>query len=400
MDETFKTMEFATERVVTVKGHKTRSRGGGNRDTITVIAAVCADGTAVPPAYVYQGKFHQRQWLDGDTVNATILMSDSGWVNNQVAMLWLKEVFIKHIDKKREDGDVKDVILTCDRHGSHFTYNFLKTCQEHGIFVMALPAHSSHVIQPLDVKVFGPDAHYFHKALNQWKEETKITFFHRDDFAAIYGQSFLEAYTEHTIKRGFEASGVWPLDREAIPESEFAKDHEDDDVSNLPSSEGHSAMKLAEQALQLDENPDSHRLREDFATMRASLVGLLHHTEDLQADDDIKSLRIAELDAQLEFRKKKQRNDKQTLFRKQYAMNSETVLEDIRLQEESERNKKEQREQRSVAAKERKEAKQREKAEKEARKRGAQKSTTLPAKLTLTYKGQKRAAFTPLENIV
>src|SRR5438270_11658475 len=44
----------------------------------------------------------------------------------------------------------------CDGHDSHISAQFIQYCLEHNIVLFLLPLHSSHLLQPLDVSVFGP----------------------------------------------------------------------------------------------------------------------------------------------------------------------------------------------------------------------------------------------------
>ena len=47
-------------------------------------------------------------------------------------------------------------LLIVDGHSSHVSPKFIAFCITHCIDLMILPAHSSHITQPLNVSVFGP----------------------------------------------------------------------------------------------------------------------------------------------------------------------------------------------------------------------------------------------------
>jgi hypothetical protein len=47
-------------------------------------------------------------------------------------------------------------LLLCDDHDSHISTQFVSFCIDHNIILFLLPLHSSHLLQPLDVGVFGP----------------------------------------------------------------------------------------------------------------------------------------------------------------------------------------------------------------------------------------------------
>lgn len=45
-------------------------------------------------------------------------------------------------------------------YGAHIQFEFLNYLKSKSVIVIALPAHTSHVLQPLDVTVFGPYKSY------------------------------------------------------------------------------------------------------------------------------------------------------------------------------------------------------------------------------------------------
>jgi hypothetical protein len=69
----------------------------GSRKWITVIACICADGTSLEPAIIYEGKSGLRSaWVDDvDPEKHPTFFSNSptGWSNNDIGMAWLEQVF-------------------------------------------------------------------------------------------------------------------------------------------------------------------------------------------------------------------------------------------------------------------------------------------------------------------
>jgi hypothetical protein len=65
--------------------------------------------------------------------------------------------------------DVK--VLLGDNLAAHLSPDVLKLCQQHNIRFCFLPENSTHLMQPLDVGVFGPMKRYWREILRDWKEE-------------------------------------------------------------------------------------------------------------------------------------------------------------------------------------------------------------------------------------
>ena len=67
-----------------------------NRKSVTVIESISAIGTTIPPIIIVQGRQHMESWysekLTGDEL---VLLSDTGYTNNELAMIYL-EHFIRH----------------------------------------------------------------------------------------------------------------------------------------------------------------------------------------------------------------------------------------------------------------------------------------------------------------
>lgn len=73
MDETgFQPGGGASERVIGAAGKKTQhQQKDGNRENITVIVTICADGTSLPPAVIFKGQNFLVKWDQDNPLNAS-----------------------------------------------------------------------------------------------------------------------------------------------------------------------------------------------------------------------------------------------------------------------------------------------------------------------------------------
>jgi hypothetical protein len=67
----------------------------GNREWITLVACICADGSHLEPALIYQSDSGSLQdtWLqalDPENQQVQFSSSESGWTNNKIGLAWLK----------------------------------------------------------------------------------------------------------------------------------------------------------------------------------------------------------------------------------------------------------------------------------------------------------------------
>ena len=70
----------------------------GSREFISLLAVICADGTALAPALVYQGNTHDLQdtWLEDfnhSSKKAHFAVSKKGWTNEELKFSWLSIIF-------------------------------------------------------------------------------------------------------------------------------------------------------------------------------------------------------------------------------------------------------------------------------------------------------------------
>jgi hypothetical protein len=185
----------------------------GNREWITVIQAINAEGQSIAPFIIGAGQYHLANWyrecdLPGDWVIAT---SPNGWTDNKLGLEWLK-----HFDRSttnRSTGPCRLLIL--DGHESHHSADFERYCKDNKIITLCMPAHSSHLLQPLDVGCFGP----LKKAYGREIEHLircSITHISKTEFFPAFHAAFRATITESNIRGGFRGAGLAPFDPENV----------------------------------------------------------------------------------------------------------------------------------------------------------------------------------------
>jgi hypothetical protein len=100
--------------------------------------------------------------------------------------------------------------LILDGHGSHLTINFNKICEQNNIIPICMPAHSSHLLQPLDIGCFAVLKRLYGR-LVETKMRLGINHIDKLDFLEAYPFARIEAYKPATIKNSFAATGLIPF---------------------------------------------------------------------------------------------------------------------------------------------------------------------------------------------
>jgi hypothetical protein len=185
----------------------------GNREWITAIPAINAEGQSIPPFIIGSGQYHLANWyresnLPGDWVIAT---SQNGWTNNELGLEWLK-----HFDRSTAKRSVSLYrLLILDGHESHHSVDFERYCQDHKIITLCMPPHASHLLQPLDVGCFSVLKNAYGREIEHLIR-CSITHISKTEFFPAFYAAFQATFTESNIQGAFRGAGIYPLDPETV----------------------------------------------------------------------------------------------------------------------------------------------------------------------------------------
>jgi hypothetical protein len=183
----------------------------GNREWTTAIEGVNALGWAIPPFIILAGKVHQSNWYERLHADWVIAVSHNGWTNDELGFQWLKH-FNTHTES-RTKGTYR--LLIIDGHSSRTTPEFDQYCTANKIITLCMPAHTSHLLQPLDVSCYSPLKRLYGQEI-QGLVRQGIHHIDKDDFLMIYPTVRQQVFTEQNIKSGFRATGLIPYNPERV----------------------------------------------------------------------------------------------------------------------------------------------------------------------------------------
>ena len=221
----------------------------GNREWISLLACVCADGTALPPALIYaaDSKNIQDTWVEDVKVGehmAFFGVSGSGWSNDGLGLAWLQQVFERFTAAKARR---KYRLLLMDGHGSHLTEEFLEYCHRHKILLGIYPPHSTHTLQPLDVVMFKPlSTAYSKKLATRLYKHQGLVPVTKADFFSLFWDAWVSSFTAKNVFSSFKATGVYPFNPNVILDR-FTNDDSDTSSNALeeaPTYSGDAWQKL------------------------------------------------------------------------------------------------------------------------------------------------------------
>lgn len=201
----------------------------GNREWITTIATICADGTALSPGLIYQATtgLIQDSWLqdfDSNIHRCFFASSPSGWTNDELGYQWLVQIFDRETKDKARRAHR---LLILDGHGSHINMKFIDFCDSNRILLAIYPPHSTHTLQPLDVYLFRPLSQAYSNELARFMDECQgFSSITKRDFFRLFWHAWGVSFTPGNIFSGFESTGLNTFNPQRVI-SKFAKKDED-----------------------------------------------------------------------------------------------------------------------------------------------------------------------------
>jgi hypothetical protein len=171
-----------------------------------------ATGSSLPPLYVFEGKRRVVGILNGAPIGAVYAMSTNGYFTEE------NFIHVIHFINKHTPSTPRLFII--DGHTSHFEPSALDLCVQSDIQILCLPAHTSHLLQVADLTVFGP----FKKRMEESCESYRLKNNHdinKYDIAAITAEPWLRSVSPSNVIAGFKKSGIWPLNKLAIPSEKY-----------------------------------------------------------------------------------------------------------------------------------------------------------------------------------
>jgi len=183
----------------------------GSRAWTSFIECISALGVVLLPAVIYRGKDVQQQWFreeKDEFKDWLFTATENGWTDQVVALEWLLRVFIP---QTQPQDPTQARLLILDGHKSYTSDDFMWNCFINNIHLVYLPAHTSHVLQLLDLSVFSPLKHAYRKYLNNintWAESTVVG---KQIMLDCVLRARREAITAQNAKAGWKAVGLWPV---------------------------------------------------------------------------------------------------------------------------------------------------------------------------------------------
>jgi hypothetical protein len=106
-------------------------------------------------------------------------------------------------------------MLVLDGHKSHKLAKFQEYYKANNIITLYLPAHSSHLTQPLDIGCFGPLKRAYGREIDLYIK-AHITYITKLEFLIAFKAAFVKSITKQNAESGFRGSGLIPFNLDIV----------------------------------------------------------------------------------------------------------------------------------------------------------------------------------------
>lgn len=180
----------------------------GRQEWVSFVECICGDNTILDTFGIFKGKNVLQGWIPYDLIDKWYFSANSkGWTSNLHGLEWLRRVFDPQ-SRTKANGEYR--LLVCDGHDSHISGSFIAYCIQNKIALLILPPHTSHILQPLDISIFGPLKKRLTAAL-QPLSQAQLVRIQKIEWLEAYKQARLEACTAQNIKSAWRGSGMIPF---------------------------------------------------------------------------------------------------------------------------------------------------------------------------------------------
>lgn len=208
-------------KIISLKGKKQVGSFSSAERGQLVTAEICVSATGhyVPPLLIIPRVRRNPLYEVGLPAESIVAFDKSGWMNSKIfADIWFPH-FVKHTHPSEEDP----VLLILDGHASHVkNLPLIENARKNHVHILAIPPHTSHRLQPLDVAFMFPLSNFYTQELKNWQRNKPNKVIELSDISQIFTKAYLRAATLSNAESGFRKTGIRPYDPHVFTEIDFA----------------------------------------------------------------------------------------------------------------------------------------------------------------------------------
>lgn len=214
-DETGVALGVCTNQQVVADARKKKAykKSPESREWVSILECINAVGKKLQCLVIFKGRNLQSTWFPSvNTPDWLYTTSENGWTSNAIGIEWLRRIFIPQTSPLGSGHR----LLILDGHGSHTPIDFMWECKENKIHLLYLPAHASHLLQPLDLAPFSVAKSRYRDAIRALSTLDDAAPIKKERFVASYNLAREEGLSVRVIRAGWKATGLCPYNPKLV----------------------------------------------------------------------------------------------------------------------------------------------------------------------------------------
>ncbi|XP_046583060.1 MFS-type transporter clz9-like [Haliotis rubra] len=137
------------------------------------------------------------------------------WMEDALGEGWFEAHFLKHCGPERPQ------LIVLDSHSSHETLGLLEKAKANDVTILAFPPHTTQWLCPLDKSVFGPLSWEWNRVCSEFMVQSPNNLVTKWEWPHLFKQAYSVAFTPSNVCSGFRKCGIFPVNRNSIPDKAF-----------------------------------------------------------------------------------------------------------------------------------------------------------------------------------
>lgn len=183
---------------------------------VTVTCAMSASGSFVPAFVLFPRKRMSDLLMKGCPAGTVGYANGTGWMDTEHFLKYLE-----HFAKYTNASEDRKILLILDNHSSHRNLEVITKARSLNVVMISLPPHTSHRMQPLDCCFYGPLKCQYARECDKWMTNHPAKRISVYDVMELFGKAFLQVATLEKAVRGFNVTGIYPLNPDIFSETDF-----------------------------------------------------------------------------------------------------------------------------------------------------------------------------------
>ncbi len=208
MDETGFFLAPTGDRIIGPKGATVYAESvRSDKENVTTLFTVNAEGEFGPPLTLYKyARMPSSIVKQAAKINWAVGRSETGWINSECFFEYIANVFVPYLNGRSIS---RPVVVFLDGHKSHLSQEVSELCRENGIVLVALFPNATHILQPLDVAVFGPMKKKWNGITKKWLLDHNGREKNKADVPEALNAFLSDPVMPQNIISGFRCTGIY-----------------------------------------------------------------------------------------------------------------------------------------------------------------------------------------------